>query len=180
MLYLAACIIVAIVASKRGRSSWIFFLCTLTGGFLLAIIVAKIGSSFWAGVWAFLSPIIGFVVALASETGQEMAVQRGEYGGYKKCPFCAEPVRREAIKCKHCGSELPPAESGPSVLSGGVGGDVTQTQTGLAERYSDPSKLEFLCPNCDTDIVGDEAECYKCGSTLNAVDGWRPVPKAEQ
>ena len=24
----------------------------------------------------------------------------------KACPFCAEPVRKEAIKCKHCGSEL--------------------------------------------------------------------------
>lgn len=24
----------------------------------------------------------------------------------KACPFCAEPIRREAIKCKHCGSEL--------------------------------------------------------------------------
>lgn len=24
----------------------------------------------------------------------------------KACPFCAELVRREAIKCKHCGSEL--------------------------------------------------------------------------
>ena len=27
---------------------------------------------------------------------------------YRKCPFCAEMIRREAIKCKHCGSELPP------------------------------------------------------------------------
>jgi len=28
----------------------------------------------------------------------------------RKCPFCAEQIRKEAVKCKHCGSaiEAPP------------------------------------------------------------------------
>ena len=36
---------------------------------------------------------------------------------HKSCPFCAEPIRAEAIKCKHCGSELP--SGGPAVFRTG-------------------------------------------------------------
>jgi uncharacterized membrane protein len=34
-----------------------------------------------------------------------------------RCPFCAEDVRIEALKCKHCGSDLGAANAGVSALS---------------------------------------------------------------
>jgi len=29
-------------------------------------------------------------------------------GSMRRCPFCAELVKSEAIVCKHCGKDLPP------------------------------------------------------------------------
>ncbi len=37
--------------------------------------------------------------------------------GMKKCPACAEWVKREALVCKHCGRDLP----GPEAAAGAAG-----------------------------------------------------------
>lgn len=48
-------------------------------------------------------------------------------GGLKKCPFCAEFVKSEALFCKHCGKELPPAKAdlgnGRSLIQAAMTGD---------------------------------------------------------
>lgn len=53
----------------------------------------------------------GFVVLagllMAIFGGKKSTTDSTKIGdGYVSCPFCAEPVRSEAIKCKHCGSEI--------------------------------------------------------------------------
>ena len=39
----------------------------------------------------------------------------------KKCPFCAEEIQEEAIKCKHCGEFLIDAELRRMKAGGGAG-----------------------------------------------------------
>jgi predicted amidophosphoribosyltransferase len=49
-------------------------------------------ASFWGSV--FLSPFAVFVYLLFAGKGG------------KVCPKCAEYVKKEAVKCKHCGHEF--------------------------------------------------------------------------
>lgn len=117
MLYFVATLIVSIIASKRGRSGLLVFIACVAGGFVLAILINNVGGSSWAGLGAFLAPVAALIWALSASTSSQLAVEHGSHGDYKKCPFCAEPVRREAIKCKHCGSALGDAQSSTPVTT---------------------------------------------------------------
>lgn len=74
----------------------------------------------WAGNWgrsgfgyfllaALLSPLLGALILLVAGKKQAVVETRAvESGELKKCPACAELVRAEARKCKHCGEEFVP------------------------------------------------------------------------
>ncbi|MGB9429071.1 MAG: hypothetical protein WCC11_04220 [Gammaproteobacteria bacterium] len=48
----------------------------------------------------------------------------------KKCPYCAETIKAEAIKCKHCGSNL--------------SGEISQISSGQTPPNSPPSQANAM------------------------------------
>lgn len=62
----------------------------------------------------------------------------------KQCPFCAERIKLAAVKCKHCGSDIPnqPAEDGGSF------------EAGVAGEHNTPDAYDFLKPKTDEAAKG--------------------------
>ncbi|MBI6550206.1 zinc ribbon domain-containing protein [Xenorhabdus lircayensis] len=78
-------------------------------GLLPAGIAASKGRSFGAWwVYGFLIFIVALIHSLVLESKQHITEEKKiNLGEIKKCPFCAESIKAEAIVCKHCNKEIP-------------------------------------------------------------------------
>lgn len=53
------------------------------------------------------SPIIQVIVTLIMESNVKRNSQTTTYGKNRKCPFCAEYIKKEAVICRFCNRDLP-------------------------------------------------------------------------
>lgn len=80
-------------------------------GFLVGQDAAKRGMSAWGwGLFVFLLLIVGLPAYLIvkkpylnASDGHNQTIASSSL---KKCPYCAELIQSDAIKCKHCMTDL--------------------------------------------------------------------------
>lgn len=93
----------------------------------------------WAAIGFILGPI-GVIWVLV--TAKDQSALEGESlrsGKFKRCPFCAEVIKKEASVCKHCG------------------GDQTKHPAPTQQ------KTFWVCSKCNETTESAQNTCWSCG-----------------
>ena len=113
---------------------WIYWLvmgiiCAFIGGNISTSKGRTYGEGFAFG---FFLGIIGLItVAVLPKNENALAESKLTDGTGKKCPYCAEIIKQEAVVCRYCGKELPTVKFITVELQGTI-----------TEKKSNPSEIK--------------------------------------
>ena len=167
IIYLIFCFVIASGAQNRGRS--------YGGYFALSF---------------FLSPLIAIIILLVlGETDENKKarivqqislnenINKEKQGELKKCPFCAEEIKKEAIVCRFCGKDIPNENDNKLVINNQTENEIKQSSENISDdnKNMEIDRLEKLF-----DSTTDENEkgiIAKQLYDLGKMYYWRFIPK---
>ena len=122
-------------------------------------------------LWLFVSMAIGIIVGVVGLVLVIVGlILSAATGAQKKCPYCSEYVQKNAVVCKHCGSNLAAQQSAvqPAIQppqQAIVQPPVVNTTYGtpLDAVTTVPVRQANFCTGCGARIAPEESFCSNCG-----------------
>ena len=89
VIWVVLSILAGVIAGRKGRNAFGFFALSL-----------------------LLSPLVGLIAALvAAEDIDHVEAAALDSGQQKRCPYCAELIKRQAIVCRYCSRDIDSEET---------------------------------------------------------------------
>lgn len=131
----------------------------ITLGIVTGLIASSKGHPFFRWfLLGFFLPIIGIVAAILAKNKAAETAAQVELANSRKCPFCAEVIKLEAVVCKHCGRDIPPATKDDAL------GIMPVPTPAPVPVYAHSAPR---CPKCGDSNYPDSKRCRNCGEPLS-------------